>query len=191
MPKAPEIKTGQVVDIDGQQFIVKAVQVSSPTARGAATLYKMTLNELKSGRKKEQTFKGDDLVNLADFQSRAMSYLYADGDMHTFMDAEDYSQHMLSADDLGDQLNWLHEGMNELVGLIVNDALVAIQLPQSVIKTITETAPGIKGASASARTKPAILEGGVTVQVPEYIESGENIKVNTETGKFMSRVQDK
>jgi elongation factor P len=191
MPKAPDIKQGQVVEIDGQQLIVKSIQVSSPTARGAATLYKMTLNELKTGRKKEATFKGDDMINLADFHSRSLSYLYADGEMHTFMDAEDYSQHMLSADDLGDQLSWLHDGMEGLTGLIVNDVLVAIQLPQSVIKQIVETAPGIKGASASARTKPATLEGGVVVQVPEYIENGEKIKVNTETSKFMSRVQGK
>ncbi|MEJ2074281.1 MAG: elongation factor P-like protein YeiP [Reinekea sp.] len=169
MPKAPDIKQGQVVEIDGQQLIVKSIQVSSPTARGAATLYKMILNELKTGRKKEATFKGDDMINLADFHSRSLSYLYADGEMHTFMDAEDYSQHMLSVDDLGDQLSWLHDGMEGLTGLIVNDVLVAIQLPQSVIKQIVETAPGIKGASASARTKPATLEGGVVVQVPEYI----------------------
>ncbi|MEJ2062734.1 MAG: elongation factor P-like protein YeiP [Reinekea sp.] len=133
MPKAPDIKQGQVVEIDGQQLIVKSIQVSSPTARGAATLYKMILNELKTGRKKEATFKGDDMINLADFHSRSLSYLYADGEMHTFMDAEDYSQHMLSVDDLGDQLSWLHDGMEGLTGLIVNDVLVAIQLPQSVM----------------------------------------------------------
>lgn len=187
MPKAPEIKSGQVIEIDDQQFVVKSITVSSPTARGAATLYKMVLNDLTTRRKKDITFKGDDMVNLADFQQITVSYLFADGDSHTFMDVEDYSQHLLMSDELGEQLMWLHEGMEGIRGLVVNDNLVAIELPQSVVKTITETAPGIKGASASARTKPATLEGGIVVQVPEYIEPGERIRVNTETQKFMAR----
>ena len=189
MPKAPEIKTGNVIEIDQQQLVVKSIQVSSPTARGAATLYKMTLNDLKTGRKKDATFKGDDVITLADYQSRSMSYLYSDCEMYTFMDAEDYAQYMLSKDELGDQLVWLHDGLEGITGLLVNEALVAIELPQSIEKVIVETAPGIKGASASARTKPATLEGGAVVQVPEYIENGERVKVNTETKKFMSRAK--
>ena len=187
MPKAPDIKPGHIIELDGAQYAVRKVDVHSPSARGAATLYKMTLAELVTKRKREEAFKGDDLLTLADFQSRSMQYLFADGEMHTFMDSEDYSQHLLSSEELGDQLDWLHEGMEGLTGLIVNDELVAIELPQSVVKTIVETAPGIKGASASARTKPAVLDGGITIQVPEYIEPGERIKVNTESRKFMSR----
>ncbi|TXR53397.1 elongation factor P-like protein EfpL [Reinekea thalattae] len=188
MPKAPDIKSGQVIELDNAQYIVKSITVSSPTARGAATLYKMLLNELKERRKKEVTFKGDDVIQLADFQQISVSYLFSDADSHTFMDTEDYSQHLLFSDDLGDQLMWIHEGMEGIRGLVVDDRLVAIELPQSVVKKITETSPSIKGASASARTKPAILEGGVTVQVPEYIGPGDVIKVNTETEKYMSRV---
>lgn len=187
MPKAPEIKPGNVIELDGSQYTVRKVEVHSPSARGAATLYKMTLNELVTKRKRDVAFKGDEMIALADAQTRNLQYLFADGDMHTFMDVEDYSQHLLSADELGEQLAWLHDGMEGLAGLLVNEELVAIELPQSVTKTIVETAPGIKGASASARTKPALLEGGITVQVPEYIEQGEIIKVNTESKKFMSR----
>lgn len=189
MPRAPEIKSGHVIEIDANQYVVKSVTVSSPSARGAATLYKMIVNEIKTGRKKDVTFKGDDMVSLADYRNCKVSYLYADGDMHTFMDSDDYSQHILSADDLGDQLPWLNEGLEGIMGMMVNDVMVAIVLPQSIDKKIIETSPGIKGASASARTKPATLEGGVVVQVPEYIENGELIKVNTETQKFMSRAK--
>jgi elongation factor P len=77
--------------------------------------------------------------------------------------------------------------MEGIVLLIINEQAAALELPQSVVLTITETAPGLKGASASARTKPAVLETGLTVQVPEYIEQGETVKVNTTNGKFMSR----
>lgn len=187
MPKAPDIKPGHIIELDNSQYIVRKVDVHSPSARGAATLYKMTLNELVTKRKREEAFKGDDLLQIADAQTRALQYLFADGDMHTFMDSEDYAQHLLSTDELGDQLPWLFEGMEGLAGLLVNDVLVAIELPQSVTQKIVETAPAIKGASASARTKPALLEGGITVQVPEYIAEGELIRVNTESRKFMSR----
>ena len=77
--------------------------------------------------------------------------------------------------------------MESVGGLIVDDQLIAIELPQSMIMTVVDTAPGIKGASASARTKPATLTTGLVVQVPEYLESGEAIKVNTEDNRFMSR----
>lgn len=187
MPKAPDIKPGHIIELDATQYIVRKVDVHSPSARGAATLYKMTLNELITKRKREEAFKGDDLLTLADAQTRSVQYLFADGDMHTFMDNEDYSQHMLSADDLGEQLPWLNDSVQGLTGLLVNDVLVAIELPQSVVLTIEETAPAIKGASASARTKPAVLTGGITIQVPEYIAEGERVKVNTESKKFMSR----
>lgn len=187
MPKAPEIKPGHVIELDNTQYVVRKVDVHSPSARGAATLYKMTLNELVSKRKREEAFKGDDVLQLADAQTRSVQYLFADGDMHTFMDVEDYSQHILSSDDLGDQLPWLNDSVEGLAGLLVNDVLVAIELPQSIVLKIEETAPAIKGASASARTKPAMLTGGITVQVPEYIAQGERVKVNTESKKFMSR----
>ncbi|MBU2863149.1 elongation factor P-like protein YeiP [Reinekea forsetii] len=189
MPRAPEIKSGQVIEVDSNQYVVKSITVSSPSARGAATLYKMIVNEIKSGRKRDMTFKGDDVINLADYRNCTVSYLYADGDMHTFMDTEDYSQHTLSADELGDQLPWLSEGLGGIMGMMVNEVMVAIVLPQSIELKIVECSPGIKGASASARTKPATLEGGVVVQVPEYIDVGEVIKVNTETQKFMSRAK--
>ena len=103
------------------------------------------------------------------------------------MDLEDYGQHALELESLEDELNYLKEGMEGIVLLIINEQAAALELPQSVVLTITETAPGLKGASASARTKPAVLETGLTVQVPEYIEQGETVKVNTTNGKFMSR----
>ena len=94
---------------------------------------------------------------------------------------------MLNGDVLEDQLNYLTDGLEGITALLVEGNIVAVDMPQSVVLEIIETAPGIKGASASARTKPATLSTGLIVQVPEYIEQGEKVKVNTTNGKFMTR----
>lgn len=103
------------------------------------------------------------------------------------MDRDDYTQYSLSNDDLEGKIEYLTEGLEGIVALLIDDAILGIELPSSVVLSIVETAPAIKGATASGRTKTARLTTGVEVQVPEYLEADELIKVNTETGKFMSR----
>ena len=100
---------------------------------------------------------------------------------------DDYSQYALNASDLEDQLGYLTEGLEGIKALLVDGEILGIELPQSVSLTITDTAPGIKGATATGRTKPATLSTGLEVQVPEYLENGEVIKINTSDGKFISR----
>ncbi len=187
MPKANEIKKGQVIDFQGKILAVSLIDVQSPSARGAATLYKMRMKDIKTGQKVENTFTGDDMVTLADFQRRTLQFLFQDGEHYTFMDTEDYSQYMMDEDQLGESGEWLFDGLEGIMGMIVEDQLAAIELPQALVLTVSETNPAMKAASASARTKPATLNNGVVVQVPEYIVEGEEIKVNVETKKFMSR----
>jgi len=116
-----------------------------------------------------------------------IQFSYQEGDNTIFMNSEDYSQYEVSASELEDQLGYITEATEGMVALLMDDKLLSIELPQSVNMEIIETPPAIKGASASARTKPAKLISGIEVQVPEYLEQGETIKVNTATGKFMSR----
>lgn len=187
MPKACDLKKGDVVEHKGSPHIVKHIEVKSPSSRGSATLYKIRMNHVKTGQKVDESLKGDDVLNDVDFERRKMQFSYLDGDGFVFMDDEDYNQHTLNEADLGDDRLYISEGMESLVGLLVEGNLIGIELPQSMIMSVAETAPGIKGASASARTKPATLTTGLVVQVPEYLETGEQIKVNTEEGKFMSR----
>ena len=187
MPKASDIKRGQIVEIEGAPHLVKQVEAKSPSARGAATLYKIKFENLLDGQKREASSKGDEIFAEIDCQKRTAQFSYTDDRFAYFMDLEDYGQHALELESLEDELNYLKEGMEGIVLLIINEQAAALELPQSVVLTITETAPGLKGASASARTKPAVLETGLTVQVPEYIEQGETVKVNTTNGKFMSR----
>lgn len=116
-----------------------------------------------------------------------MQFSYIDGDEYHFMALTDYAQYSLNRADLEDQLGYLKEGLEDITALVIEGQIAAIEVPQAVTLLISDTAPGIKGASASSRTKPATLETGLVVQVPEYIGAGEQIKVNTTNAKFMSR----
>ena len=187
MPKASDLKKGDVVELKGAPHIVKHIDVKSPSSRGAATLYKIRLNHAKTGQKVDESLKGDDILPDIDFERRKMQYSYRDAEAYVFMDEEDYSQYSLNEDELGDDKLYITEGMEAAMGMLVEGQLLAIEVPQTVVMTISDTAPGIKGASASARTKPAHFETGLVVQVPEYIEVGERIKINTEDNRFMSR----
>jgi len=142
---------------------------------------------VRTGQKMEQTLKGDDFVKDGDLTKRSISFSYREGDMITFMDMENYSQYTLNADVLEEQSGYMTEDLEGMIALLIDGQIVGIEIPQTVVLEITETAPGIKGASASARTKPATLSTGLEIQVPEYLESGERIKVNTTNAKFVSR----
>lgn len=187
MAKASELKRGMVVEINGVPHVVKQVDAKSPSSRGASTLYKIRFNNLKTGQKLDESLKGDDFFKDADCVRAKVQYSYKDGDNFIFMNMEDYTQYSLSSDELEDKIEYLTEGLEGIVALLIDDAILGIELPSSVILPIVETAPSIKGATASGRTKTARLSTGVEVQVPEYLETDELIKVNTETGKYMSR----
>lgn len=187
MPKASEFKKGDVVDYKGAPHIIKHIDVKSPSSRGASTLYKIRINHVKTRQKADLSLKGDESLDAVDFERRKMTYSYHDGEALVFMDDADFSQHTLTEEELGDDRLFIVDNMEGIIGLFVDDVLIALELPQSVVMDITETSPGIKGASASARTKPASFATGLVIQVPEYLEPGEQVKINTEDGRFMSR----
>jgi len=187
MPKACDLKKGNVVEINNESYMVKHIDVRSPTARGAVTLYKIRFSNIKTRQKYEESFKGNDMLNEVVLLRRPVQYLYPDGVLHVFMDSQEYSQYMIEEEAIQDELVWITDGMEGLLALIIDENMVSIEIPTTLVFEIIETAPGIKGASASARTKPATLSNGVEIQIPEYLGVGEKIKVNTETKKFMSR----
>jgi len=187
MPKASELKRGLAVEYNGKLLLVKQVDVHSPSARGAATLYKTRFAEIGTGSKVEHTFKGDDLLSSIDLNRRDVSFSYIDGDDYIFMDNEDYSQHYFKSDTIEDELQFIDEDTKGLTVLEVDGQSIGLELPQSVEMTIIETDPSIKGASATSRTKPARFATGLTIQVPEYISNGEKVKINTNDKKFMGR----
>ena len=190
MPKVSDIKKGAAVDLDGKKLIVKDISVNSPSARGAATLYKFRFSQVGSGAKVEQTFKGDDQLDELDLERRAVHFSYVDGESYIFMDDEDYSQYPFDTEVIKDELLFVTESTEGLLVLIANGAHLTIELPQSVVLEISDTAPSIKGASASARTKPAEFATGLIIQVPEYIAAGESVKIHTAEKRFMGRAND-
>jgi len=185
--KASELKKGMVVEVNGAPHVVKQIEVRNPSSRGASTLYKVRFNNLKTGQKLDESLKGDDFFKEADYARAKAQFSYIDGDNYVFMNVEDYSQYTLSSEDLEGQIGYLTEGLEGIVALLVDDEVIGIELPSSVVMAIVDTTPAIKGATASARTKTARLTTGIEIQVPEYLEMDESVKVNTETGKFMSR----
>ena len=187
MPKASDLKKGSVVEIDGEVYFTRQIEKRNPSARGASTLFKVRFFNVRSGQKLEQTLKGDDFVKDGDLVRRSVQFSYREGDVTTFMDTENYSQYTLDAEAIEEQSCYITEDLEGMIALLVDGQIVGIEIPQTVELDITETAPGLKAASASARTKPASLSTGLEIQVPEYLESGERIKVNTTNGKFVSR----
>lgn len=187
MLKASDLKKGHVVEMEGSIYLVKQVDVKSPSSRGGTTLYKTRFSELQTGLKRDETFTGDDVLTEVDLARRAGQYLYRENDALTFMDQEDYNQFTLNIEDVGEEAEYLYDGIEGLQLLLVDGEIVGIQLPSSVVMEVIDTVPALKGGTAAARTKPAKLATGLVVQVPEYVATGDIVKVNTETGKFMSR----
>lgn len=188
VPKANELKSGMVVEINGMPHSVKNVDAKSPHSRGGATLYKVRFTNLKTGQKLDESLKGDDMLKEADCSRAQVQFSYVDDEAFTFMNTEDYSQYTLNKDEIEESVPYLTEGLDGIFALIMDDAILGIELPHSVNLTVAETAPAIKGATAAGRTKPATLSTGLEIQVPEYLEAGQEVKVNTTNAKFMSRV---
>ena len=187
MPKASEIKKNAAVEHNGKVYIVKEINKLTPSGRAGASLYRMRLYEVGTGAKADESFKADEMLSLVDFHRNKVSFSYVDGDEYVFMDNEDYSSYSLNSETISEELPFITEDSKGLQILLVEEKPVGIELPASVDLLITETDPSIKGASASARTKPAKLVTGLVIQVPEYIANGEKIKVNTAESKFMGR----
>ena len=185
--KVSEIKKGIVIEIDGANVFVNEVQVQTASSRSGNTLYKLRGRNVVTRQKYQGSFKGDESVQTVDFERRPMQYLYEDTDGCTFMDRDTYEQHSFDLDALEQERPYLTEGLEGIFGLLVDGVAVGIELPAAVVLEVLECSPSMKGASASARNKPATLSTGLVVQVPEYIVPGELIKVNTLTGDFMSR----
>ena len=185
--KANELKRGLLILEGGQNIKIKQVQVQTSSSRSGNTLYKVRGQDVVTRQKFEKSYKGDDIVTPVEIERRQIQLLFRDNDGCTFMDIESYEQYTVAEDTIEDELLYLREGIEGVQALIADGVLLGLELPTTVELEITECAPSMKAASSSARTKPATLSTGLIVQVPEYLAAGEVIKVNTETGAFMSR----
>jgi elongation factor P len=184
---AKDFKRRMVVEIDGAPHMIEQIQVQTPSARGAATLYKIKARNLKTKARVEKSYRGTDGLPESSFERRPIQFLYRDPDGCHFMDSADYNQFSLGNDDLRDQLPFMTENMEGIEALVVDDEVIAIELPDTVDLPVTETAPGVRGNSATGRTKPATLSTGHIIQVPEHLEQGVMVRVDTRTGEYLGR----
>ncbi len=180
-------KKGFAIESNGKTLLVKDIEVTTPGGRGGAKIYKMRCTDLNTGARVDERYKSDDVVETVEMNKRAVVYSYADGDEHIFMDNEDYSQYTFKHNEVEDDMLFINEDTQGIHIILVNGAAVGIELPSSVELVIEETDPSIKGASASARTKPARFASGLVIQVPEYIATGDRVIINTAERKYMSR----
>ena len=191
MPKASDIKKHTAVEYNGKVFIVRDIERSVPQGRAGGSIYRMRMYDVVTGSKVDVSFKDSETLNLADLDRRPAMFSYVDGNEYVFMDNEDYTQYNINKEAITEEVLFINEDTKGIQVVIVNDSPVALELPANVELEIMETDPSIKGGSATARTKPAVLSTGLTVQVPEHISSGDRIKVNVEERKFMGRADSK
>ncbi|MBN1394583.1 MAG: elongation factor P [Pirellulales bacterium] len=184
---AKDVKRGLIVNYNGAPCIIETINVQSPSARGAATFYKYRARNLITKQKVDITLRGGESIDEADFRRRPVKFMYSDPEAVHFLDEGNYEQYALARDDLAEELNYLTEELEGVQALIYNDQCVGIQLPLTVELRVAACDPSVKGASATARTKPATLQTGLVVQVPDYLAEGEIIKVDTRTGEYLSR----
>jgi elongation factor P len=181
-----DFKKGLVIQLDGAPCIIIDVAFQSPSARGANTMVKTKYRNLITSQVLEKTFRSGDKVDEADFEKHKGQFLYADGSNGIFMDLENYEQFEVAEEQFSPLAPFLLEGTEVILGLF-QGRLVNVDLPMVVELLVTETAPALKNATAQAQTKEAVLETGLRLQVPPYLEAEEKIKVDTRDGRFISR----
>ncbi|ADZ90643.1 elongation factor P-like protein EfpL [Marinomonas mediterranea] len=187
MPKASDIKKNMAIQYQDKTCIVKDIERSVPQGRAGGSLYRMRMYDVVSGRKIDETFKDSEMLDLADLIRRPANFSYIDGEEYVFMDEENYTPYNLNKEAIADEVLFLNEDTQGMQVVLVDDAPVALDMPTVVELEVIETDPSIKGASATSRTKPAVLATGAIVQVPEHISTGDRIRVNVEERKFTGR----
>jgi elongation factor P len=184
MLNAAELRKGITIELDGKLYQVIDYQ---HIKMKRTALARVKLRDIIDGHTIEQTFQNTEKFVRARLDYRNMQYLYNDGDLYYFMDEENFEQISLDKSQLSDAVSYLKDGMSLQLSSY-KDKLVGVEIPITVELEVTKTGPSFKGDTATAGTKPAILETGITIQVPMFINEGDTVKVDTRTGIYLERV---
>ena len=185
MISAGDFRNGVTIEVDGNIFQIIEFQHVKP-GKGAAFV-RTKLKNIINGGVVEKTFRPTEKFPQARIDRKDMQYLYADGDLYTFMDTETYDQISLNKDTVGDALKFVKE--NEVCKVCShNGSVFAVEPPLFVELEVTDTEPGFKGDTATGASKPATVETGAVVSVPLFVNQGDKIKIDTRTGEYLSRV---
>jgi elongation factor P len=186
MPSIPatRLRKGHLIVHEGH--LCRLLEVQHVTPGNLRGFVRAKMRNLRSQTLIDHRFRSEDIVDRATLDEREMQYLYSDGSDYYFMDTSTYEQIHLSGESLGDSVNYLLPEATIRVEFFDGQP-VGVELPATVDLKVTDTVPGIKGATASAQVKPATLETGLVVNVPAFVSTGDVIRVNTETGEYLSR----
>ena len=184
MVNVNDVKNGMTIEVDGNIFTVLEFQHVKP-GKGAA-IVKMKLKNLRTGAIYEHTFNAGIKVGKALIEKKTMQYLYSSGDNFVFMDMEDYSQVEIPVSQIEDESKYLTEN-SEVEILYYNNEMLGVNIPEKVELTVVKTEPGLKGNTATTATKEAVLNTGLTIRVPLFIDEGDVVIVSTKDGKYVSR----
>jgi len=182
--QATRLKKGMLVKMD--QDLLRVLELQHVTPGNLRGFVRVKARNIRSGTLADNKLRSEDLVERATLDERAMQYMYNDGTDYYFMDTDSFEQIHISSEALGDSVNYLLAEMVIQVEFYGSEP-VGIELPQTVDLLVEETTPAIKGATASAQLKPATLETGLVVQVPPFVNTGDKIRVSTDTGEYLAR----
>lgn len=184
--QANDIRNGMVILFNGD--LCKIMEFRHHTPGNLRAMVQAKLRNLRTGNQFEHRFRSGDPIEQAFIEQHEMEYMYSDGQAHHFMNTENYEQVEISSDELGEAANWLSAGLKLQVQFYESKP-IGIELPKSIRVKVTETQPNMKGATASASYKPAVLENGVTIQVPPFISEGEELIVDPSEGRYLERAK--
>ena len=180
------VRPGNVIEHKDGLWVAVKIQHTQP-GKGGAYL-QVELKNLRNGSKLNERFRASETVEKVRLEQKEYQFLFADGDLLTFMDNESYEQIELNADLVGEQRPYLQDGMQVVIESY-EDSPLRVELPETVVLEITETEPTVKGQTATSSFKPAMLENGERVMVPQFISSGERIVVNTADATYNKRAE--
>ncbi len=184
---ATQIRRGMVIVFEGDPC--RIIEFRHHTPGNLRAMVQAKLKNLRSGNNFEHRFRADDQIHKADMETQELQFLYKAADTYHFMNTDNYEQLEMDDETLGDNAQWMQDNMMVMVEFY-NGKPMSVQLPQFLNFTIVDTAPVMKTATKTASSKPATLENGVTINVPEFIATGERVRVNPNTGEYMDRAKD-
>ena len=184
---ATQIRRGMVLVFEGDPC--RVIEFRHHTPGNLRAMVQAKLKNLRTGSSFEHRFRAADSIEKASMETHELEFLYSSGDTYHFMNTENYDQLEMDEETLGDNAQWMQPGMT-ILAEYYDGKPIGIELPNYLVLQIVDTAPVMKTATKTASTKPAKLENGATVNVPEFIATGERVRVNPATGEYLDRAKD-
>jgi elongation factor P len=184
---ASDMRRGMAIMFNGEPC--RVLEFHHHTPGNLRAMVQAKLRRLKTGTQLEHRFRSTDTVDVADLETHELDFMYKSGDTYHFMNAENYDQLEVDEETLGESAKWMSEGMR-IIAEFYEGRPIGIQLPSALTLEVVDTTPVMKTATKTASTKPARLSNGVTVNVPEFVQTGERIRVKPETGEYLDRAKD-